>query len=171
MNNCKWTITTYCSTNPAFRKCVPEWLCACVGDIDCYNCDRFCWAACPSWSEWTSMHSPSFLTFFPEFRERGCPCDRKTLLTLGSPIFQSDRANGHCVQTRLLTGLSAFPWNIFYLGLGLLFFFIRCTARGCVRKAGWRTPVHETNVNIERDGREIGVWWVHKIVDISYGLK
>ncbi len=161
MNSCKWALTSYCSTNPAFRKCVPKWVCDCAGDTNCYNCNRFCWASCPSWSEWIPMESPYLWSISPEFRLRRCPCDQETLEPLGSRIFQSDRVSGHCVQTRLPTGISAFPWHSFYFCLALLVFLIVYLVRDCsAEKRKRRTfPADnfEEDMKSKKDRRELDV--------------
>ncbi len=131
MNNCKWAITSYCGTNPAFRQCIPQWICSCTGDINCYQCERFCFAACPAWSEWVSMESPYLWSGSPVFRLRKCPCEHAMMEPLDSQVYQSDRTIGHCVQTRLPSGIGAPSWDSFFFCLFLMFLLLLYLLKEC----------------------------------------
>ncbi len=150
MNNCKWAITTYCGTNPAFRQCIPKWICSCTGNIDCYQRERFCFATCPAWSEWVSMESPYLGSGSPVFRLRKCPCEQAIMEPLDSQIFQSDRISGHCVQTRLPSGTGALSWDSFFFCVFLMLLLLLYLLKECwIEMAKCRREVSDKNDDTE----------------------
>ncbi len=149
MNNCNWAITSYCGTNPAFRQCVPKWICSCAGDTDCYNCERFCWASCPAWSEWAPIESPFFWSVSTVFRLRQCPCERAVTEPLDSQLFQSDRISGHCIQARLSLGTGAVSWDSLLFCLLVMLLVIAYLLKECLFELEGRRKVTEEGYDTE----------------------
>ncbi len=128
--------------------CLPKWICYCL-----QRGLATCWKNCPSWTEWTSGTFPYFRIISAKVRSRACPCEHSQVTPTDSRIFQGDRIDGQCVQTRLPEGTIRVTWDFLYLCLlvaliRVLFYF----RTWCVRtRRGHFTP---TNTGLSEEPKQ-----------------
>ncbi len=151
-SKCLWSPSRYHCTS---TNCLPKWVCDCLqGGL------TTCWQNCPSWTEWAPGSSPYLWVISPETRSRACPCEHGQVKPQDSRVFQADRADGHCVQTRLQEGKNSISWDFLYFCLLVtLLLVVFCSRKWCGSKGrshgiNIKTNVSEEPVRIHMEDEE-----------------